>query len=112
MNAGAATVTRAPRSASTATSTRSTCAVSGSPTVWRSTSPTSRLPGNSASVCGRAPAPLSRPCWGQAQTAYHANHIHLDLIERVGGYRLCQWDVLTAPEVPSVLLPPERPHAE
>jgi len=49
---------------------------------------------------------------GPGSDGYHENHIHLDLIERAGGYRLCQWDVLTAPEVPSVLLPPERPHAE
>jgi hypothetical protein len=38
---------------------------------------------------------------GPGSDAYHANHIHLDLIERPGGYRVCQWDVLTGPEVPS-----------
>jgi hypothetical protein len=46
---------------------------------------------------------------GPGSDSYHEGHIHLDLIERPGGYRLCQWDVLTAPEVPSVPLPPERP---
>jgi len=40
----------------------------------------------------------------------HANNIHLDLIERKGNYRICQWDVLTAPEVGSTLSP-EHPHA-
>ena len=48
---------------------------------------------------------------GPGSDAYHAGHIHLDLIERQGGYRLCQWDVLTAPEAPSVPQPPEQPPA-
>jgi hypothetical protein len=46
---------------------------------------------------------------GPGSDSYHENHIHLDLIERHGGYRLCQWDVLTAPKVPSVPLAPGPP---
>ena len=48
---------------------------------------------------------------GPGSDAFHAGHIHLDLIERQGGYRLCQWDVLTPPEAPSVPQPPEQPPA-
>ena len=48
---------------------------------------------------------------GPGSDNYHENHIHLDLIERHGGYRLCQWDVLTVPKVPSVPPPPEPPRA-
>lgn len=48
---------------------------------------------------------------GPGSDSYHENHIHLDLIERHGGYRLCQWDVLTVPKVPSVPPPPEPPRA-
>ena len=45
---------------------------------------------------------------GPGSDSYHAGHIHLDLLERKGGYRLCQWDVETAPETPSAPAPPER----
>jgi hypothetical protein len=30
---------------------------------------------------------------GPGSDAYHEGHIHLDLIERHGNYRVCQWDV-------------------
>jgi hypothetical protein len=30
---------------------------------------------------------------GPGSDGYHEEHIHLDLAERRGGYRLCQWDV-------------------
>ena len=30
---------------------------------------------------------------GPGSDSYHENHIHADLLERPGGYRLCQWDV-------------------
>jgi hypothetical protein len=46
---------------------------------------------------------------GPGSDSYHENHIHLDLIERHGGYRLCQWDVRTLPEVSSAPRPPQRP---
>jgi hypothetical protein len=48
---------------------------------------------------------------GPGSDAYHEGHIHLDLIERQGGYRLCQWDVLTAPEALSVPQRPKQPSA-
>jgi hypothetical protein len=38
---------------------------------------------------------------------YHASHIHLDILERHGGYRICQWEV-RGPE-PHVPLPRPRP---
>jgi hypothetical protein len=41
---------------------------------------------------------------------FHENHIHLDVIQRRGGYRLCQWDVREPkPEPPTVPLPRPRP---
>jgi hypothetical protein len=43
---------------------------------------------------------------GPGSDAYHEGHIHLDLIERQGGYRLYQWDVLAAPEATSAPKPP------
>jgi hypothetical protein len=46
---------------------------------------------------------------GPGSDSYHENHIHLDLIERHAGYRVCQWDVRTVPEVPSAPQPPQRP---
>jgi hypothetical protein len=42
---------------------------------------------------------------GPGSDSYHENNIHLDLIERHGGYRLCQWDVRTAPDVPTAPWP-------
>lgn len=46
---------------------------------------------------------------GPGSDSYHENHIHLDLIERHAGYRVCQWDVRTVPEVPSAPRPLQRP---
>jgi hypothetical protein len=46
---------------------------------------------------------------GPGSDEFHRTHIHLDLIERKGGYRICQWDVLTPPEVGSTQ-PPEHSH--
>jgi len=42
---------------------------------------------------------------GPGSDDFHKTHIHLDLIERRDNYRICQWDVLTAPEVGSALSP-------
>ena len=42
--------------------------------------------------------------------AYHSGHIHLDVIQRRGGYRICQWDVRVPPPAqPVVPLPRPRP---
>ncbi len=30
---------------------------------------------------------------GPGSDGYHENHIHVDLAERVSGYRICHWDV-------------------
>jgi hypothetical protein len=30
---------------------------------------------------------------GPGSDAYHESHVHLDLLQRRGGYRICQWDV-------------------
>ena len=38
---------------------------------------------------------------GPGSDSYHESEIHLDLIERQSGYRLCQWDVQPAPQTPS-----------
>lgn len=44
---------------------------------------------------------------GPGSDGHHETHIHMDLAERRGGYRLCQWDVLEP--VPEVPLPRPRP---
>jgi hypothetical protein len=44
---------------------------------------------------------------GPGSDGYHEEHVHLDLAERRGGYRLCQWEVLDP--VPEVPLPRPRP---
>jgi hypothetical protein len=47
-----------------------------------------------ASACARFNTVL-----GPASDGYHESHVHLDLAERRGGYKMCQWDVLDAAEV-------------
>lgn len=49
---------------------------------------------------------------GPGSDGHHETHIHIDLAERRGGYRLCQWNVLDpASEVPKdVPLPRPRPN--
>ena len=49
---------------------------------------------------------------GPGADASHENHVHVDLAERRGGYRMCQWDVREpAPAQVAALvpLPPPRP---
>jgi hypothetical protein len=49
---------------------------------------------------------------GPGADPQHESHIHLDLIERKQGYRMCQWDVRGPPEAKiaaQVPLPPRRP---
>jgi hypothetical protein len=48
---------------------------------------------------------------GPGSDGAHESHIHVDLIARRGGYRMCQWDVRTpAPKVAAgVPLPTPRP---
>jgi len=51
-----------------------------------------------ASACARFTTVL-----GPGSDEYHENHIHLDLMERRNGFRLCQWDVrlpIVAPNSP------------
>ncbi len=54
------------------------------------------------SICARFTTVL-----GPGSDGHHETHIHMDLAERRGGYRLCQWDVLEP--VPDVPLPRPRP---
>ena len=54
------------------------------------------------SVCARFTTVL-----GPGSDGYHESHIHLDLAERRGGYRMCQWDVRDPP--PEIPLPRPRP---
>ncbi len=42
---------------------------------------------------------------GPGSDDFHKTHIHLDLIERTGGYRVCQWEVQTMPAVGSTTVP-------
>ncbi len=45
-----------------------------------------------AAACNRFTTVL-----GPGSDGYHEDHIHLDRIERRGGYRLCQWDLHDEP---------------
>lgn len=58
------------------------------------------------SICERFTTVL-----GPGSDGHHEDHIHMDLAERRGGYRLCQWNVLDpANEIPKdVPLPRPRP---
>src|SRR5262249_27247132 len=47
-----------------------------------------------AAVCNRFTTVL-----GPGSDGYHEDHIHVDLAERHGGYRLCQWDLHDGSEV-------------
>ena len=46
---------------------------------------------------------------GPGSDWYHEDHIHLDLMERRGNYRICQWDVWDSLPQKAPLLPAERP---
>lgn len=48
-----------------------------------------------ASACARFTTVL-----GPGSDGYHEEHVHLDLIQRRGGFRMCQWDVLEPPPPP------------
>jgi hypothetical protein len=39
-------------------------------------------------VCARFTTVL-----GPGSDGYHEDHVHVDLAERRGGYRICEWDV-------------------
>jgi hypothetical protein len=55
-------------------------------------------------ACGRFTTVL-----GPGSDGYHNDHIHLDLIERSHGYRICQWNVLEPAVAGDVPLPRPRP---
>lgn len=46
---------------------------------------------------------------GPGSDSYHENHIHLDLIERHNGYRICQWDILGPPPAVAAQPPESAP---
>jgi hypothetical protein len=46
---------------------------------------------------------------GPGSDGYHEDHIHLDLMERRGNYRICQWNVWDPLPQIAPLLPAERP---
>jgi hypothetical protein len=61
-----------------------------------------------ASACARFTTVL-----GPGSDGYHESHIHVDLTERRGGYRICQWDIRTEPDIPMPRpRPPEAPQAQ
>jgi Extensin-like protein C-terminus len=55
-------------------------------------------------VCARFSTVL-----GPGSDWYHEDHIHLDLAERRGGYRICEWNVYDPLPAIAPLLPAERP---
>ena len=62
------------------------------------------------SMCARFTTVL-----GPGSDGFHENHVHVDLAERRGGYRMCQWELRNPDATPSteaavtVPLPPPRP---
>ena len=59
-----------------------------------------------ASACARFMTVL-----GPGSDGYHEEHVHVDLAERHGGYRLCQWEIREPAETAGVPLPRPRPFA-
>ncbi len=57
-----------------------------------------------ASVCTRFTTVL-----GPGSDWYHEDHVHLDLAERRGGYRICQWEIWDPLPKIAPLLPALRP---
>jgi hypothetical protein len=57
-----------------------------------------------ASACARFTTVL-----GPGSDWYHEDHVHLDLAERRGGYRICQWDIWDQLPRIAPLLPVARP---
>jgi hypothetical protein len=62
------------------------------------------------SVCARFTTVL-----GPGSDGYHEDHVHVDLAERRGGYRICEWDIRTPEQAPAaepdaVPLPRPRPY--
>ena len=51
------------------------------------------------SVCARFMTVL-----GPGSDGYHEDHVHVDLAERSGGYRLCEWNVREPGETPAAVL--------
>jgi hypothetical protein len=56
------------------------------------------------SVCARFMTVL-----GPGSDGYHEEHVHIDLAERRGGYRLCEWDVREPGEPAQATVPLPRP---
>jgi hypothetical protein len=56
------------------------------------------------SLCSRFPTVL-----GPGSDGYHEDHIHFDLAERRGNYRICQWDVWDPLPPLAPLMPAPRP---
>jgi len=56
------------------------------------------------SVCTRFSTVL-----GPGSDGYHEDHIHLDLAERRGNYKICQWNVWDPLPAIAPLLPEPRP---
>ena len=42
---------------------------------------------------------------GPGSDGYHEDHVHVDLAERTGGHRMCQWDVREPGEEPAAVVP-------
>jgi hypothetical protein len=57
-----------------------------------------------ASACARFMTVL-----GPGSDGYHEEHVHVDLAERHGDYRICHWDIREPVETADVPLPRPRP---
>jgi len=59
-----------------------------------------------ASACTRFMTVL-----GPGSDGYHEEHVHVDLAERHGDYRICQWEIREPSETAGIPLPRPRPFA-
>src|SRR5262249_52990872 len=57
-----------------------------------------------ASACTRFMTVL-----GPGSDGYHEEHVHVDLAERHGDYRICQWEIRDPSETAGIPLPRPRP---
>jgi len=46
---------------------------------------------------------------GPGSDGYHEEHVHVDLAERHGDYRICHWEIREPPPVADIPLPRPRP---
>ena len=88
---------------------RSMCAPSNSPTADAISLTDRTVPREVRETVLRSVCTRFATVLGPGSDGYHEDHIHLDLMERRGDYRICQWAVWDPLPQVAPLLPAERP---